>query len=46
MNEKKKYFLSELRKMGVSTNAKNVPIDQLDYESLKSLLSVKRAVAN
>ncbi|MDW0112232.1 hypothetical protein QT711_03480 [Sporosarcina saromensis] len=45
MKDRKKYLLSELRKMGVHTNAKHVPIEQLNYESLKYLLAVKRAAA-
>lgn len=43
MKEQRNYLLFELKKMGVSSNAKQVPIEQLDYESLKSLLAVKTA---
>ncbi|MEZ7173613.1 hypothetical protein [Sporosarcina sp. OR05] len=46
MKDRKIFLLSELRKMGVRTNEKHVPIEQLNYESLKYLLAVKRAAAH
>lgn len=45
MKARERYLIEQLKKMNIHNNSENQPIEQLNYETLKSMLAIKRAAA-